>query len=97
MKFLESIEKTYKDGIGIIKLKNADYATKADPWQNFRFARLVGVSVERAILVRISDKLARISNLIDKEPSVVEERIEDTLLDLINYVAILKAYLERKK
>ena len=94
--FYESIEKTYKDGLEIIKKKNHDYAGEADPWANFRFAEMVRVSVPKAILVRMSDKLARISNLIDKEAKVEDEKIEDTLLDLINYTAILKAYLENE-
>lgn len=94
-KFIEAIEQTYRDGVEIIKLKNQDYATKEDPWKNFRQAELVGVSLERAILVRVSDKLSRISNLIDKEPAVVDEKLEDTLLDCINYLAILKAHRDK--
>lgn len=95
--FLQDIKKTYEEGLAIIVKKNADYAASSDPWRNFRFADMVGVSPERAILVRISDKLARISNLIDKEPEVVGETIDDTLVDLINYTAILRAYLKELK
>lgn len=94
MNFFDSIEKTYKDGLEIIHKKNHDYAGEEDHWKNFRYAEMVGVSVERAILVRVSDKLARVSNLLDKDPEVLDERLEDTLLDMINYLAILKAYME---
>lgn len=95
--FVKEIEKTFQQGLAILKVKNADYAAVADPWKNFRFAEIVGVPVERAILVRISDKLARISNLVEKEAQVKDESVMDTLVDLANYAAILKVYLEQKQ
>jgi hypothetical protein len=44
----------------------------------------------------MADKFARISNLMKdgKEAQVLDEKLEDTLNDLINYSAILKAALE---
>lgn len=96
MTFIESIEKTYADGVAIVRKKNADYATESDPFRNFRSAGVVGVPVDRAILVRTLDKMSRISNLLDKPPAVADEAIEDTILDAINYLAILKAYREMK-
>ena len=93
--FIESIAYTYAKGIELIKRKNADYATGENPFRNFEYADLAGVSVERAIMVRVMDKMARVSNLLDKNPEVIDEKLEDTLLDVINYLAILKAYLER--
>lgn len=92
--FIKTIEDIYKEGVDIIRKKNTDYAKEHDPFMNFRFAELVGVSVPRAILVRMSDKLARISNVIDKEVAVRDETVMDTLLDLCNYSAILMAYLK---
>lgn len=93
--FIKSIENTYKKGIEIIKLKNADYANSSDPFKNFKSAEIIGLSVERAILVRVLDKITRISNLLSKEADVKEESLEDTLLDAINYLAILKSYREK--
>lgn len=95
--FIANLEKSYKDGLALVKIKNNDYATGDDPWKNFRFAEIVGVPVERAILVRMSDKLARISNILGKTAEVKDESITDTLLDLINYTAILKAYIDNGK
>ena len=77
--------------------KNSDYATGDDAFKNFRMAQLVGVSPDRAILVRVADKIARIANLLDKEAQVKDEAITDTLLDVINYLGILKAMLEEKQ
>lgn len=93
---LNSLTKTYAQCIEIVKKKNADYATGADPFANFRLSEMVGVPAERGILIRICDKLSRISNLLEKEPDVVEESIEDSINDAINYLAILKGYLESK-
>jgi hypothetical protein len=93
--FLDSIEKSYTDALEIVKKKNHDYATEIDPWRNFRYADYCGVSVERAILVRISDKFARLCNLVDSEDvAVKDETVMDTILDMANYLVILKAYLE---
>lgn len=96
--FISHIENSYKKAVEILKMKNADYATGEDPFANFRYATLVGVPVERAILVRMSDKLARISNVLKKgHTEVKDETIKDTLLDLANYSTILIAYLDSQK
>jgi hypothetical protein len=95
--FISSITQTYKRGIEIIERKNNDYAGSDDPFRNFKSAEVVNVSPDRAILVRILDKVARLGNLLSKEASVTDESFEDTCLDLINYAAILKAYKEDEK
>jgi|SRR3990167_1664835 len=92
--FVRSIEDTYSRCVEILKAKNSDYATQSNPWANFEFSQLAGIDVPHAILVRILDKLARISNLLDKE-AAVDEKIEDTIEDTINYLAILLSYLKK--
>jgi len=92
--FIESIENTYKTGVEIIKIKNSDYANSDNPFKNFESAQIAGINIDRAILVRVLDKISRISNLLNKEASVKDESLEDTILDCINYLAILKAYRE---
>ena len=94
--FVKAIEATFGEAVSILRKKNTDYAVESDPWKNFRFAELVEVGVERAILVRMADKMARISNILGKEAQVKDESIMDTLVDLANYSAILKVYLENK-
>lgn len=93
--FIKSIEKTYKRGVELVKQKNNDYTSKS-PFDNFMFSSMVDVCIERGILVRMLDKISRISTLLDKAPDVQGESIEDSLIDLCNYSAILKAYLESK-
>jgi len=43
------------------------------------------------IYTRISDKFARLSNLLHRDPAVTDESLEDTILDLIGYLAIFHA------
>ena len=88
----------YNKCITTMESKNKDYAHDGDAFANFRFAEMVKVPVDKAILVRMSDKLARISNCIDKgETAVKDESVQDTLMDLINYSAILSAYLHGQR
>ena len=94
---IESIKLTYLRGIRLVEQKNHDYAREDDAFSNFRSSVIAGVYPEQAILVRVLDKISRISNLLDKKASVQDESIEDTLIDCINYMAILKAMLEEKK
>lgn len=98
--FIESLIQTFGDCIDTAKKKNQDYAGDADPFANFSKVETFGIcSVETGILVRITDKMARISNLLtsDKDPAVLDESVDDTIMDAINYFAILKAYREAKR
>jgi len=89
-----SMEVTFARCLEISRAKNADYADNADPFANFRRSEVVGVPVARGILVRLMDKVARVSNLLEHPPAVADEKVADTLEDAINYLAILKAWLE---
>lgn len=98
--FFSHLENTFKSALKLVKKKNADYAEESDPFKNFKFASLIGMSVEDAILVRVSDKMARISNLIRNnggKTMVKDESIDDTCIDIINYIAIMMAYRENEK
>ena len=78
--------------------KNKDYNNSEYPFHNFERVEQLGIcSTEKGILVRMNDKFSRICNLIDKNPNVIDEKIEDTLIDLINYSAILYVYIKHKK
>jgi len=77
--------------------KNNDYGgSNNDPFANFRNSTIAGVTVQKGILVRLMDKMTRISTLLDKEAMVKDETIFDSIDDAINYLAILKAYQQLK-
>lgn len=90
---LNSLESTFKSCLETARKKNEDYGgLDNDPFKNFRNSNVVGVSVEKGILVRLMDKMSRVSTLLEKDSKVKEESIEDTIDDAINYLGILKAY-----
>jgi hypothetical protein len=93
-KHFREVEDTFAAGLLVMQAKNEDYAKDADPYSNFRFAaQAAGISMEQGMLYLLGIKLARLENLISAPPeSVNNEPLDDTLLDLINYAAILKAY-----
>ncbi len=96
-KYLMNAKKNLEKAIGIMRAKSSDYAQPDDPFANFKGSEFLGIDLKRGILVRIMDKLSRINNLIDKE-AIVEESVEDTCLDLMNYVNIvLMKFQEEKK
>ena len=95
--FLADLENTFKESLETARKKNADYSKVGEPFANFKNVEVLGIcSTEAGILTRMTDKMSRISNLIKQEAQVKDESIMDSLLDLINYSAILKAYLTSK-
>tara|TARA_R100000697_G_scaffold121905_1_gene150102 strand:- start:235 stop:561 length:327 start_codon:yes stop_codon:yes gene_type:complete len=75
--------------------KNVDYAQQDEPFSNFEMVEAIKIcNTSTGILVRISDKIARIANLLERnaEAAVKDEKVEDTMLDLINYSVILMSY-----
>lgn len=100
--FIAALEAEYKKNVDISRAKNADYATGDDAFRNFRLISTLSsgsISVEQGILVRMTDKLQRVTNLLSRSPNsekVVDEKITDTLSDLANYAMILKVYIDSK-
>lgn len=96
--FISELESNQEEDIEIVRRKNDDYAEGADPFQNFRMVEDAGLMpVEKGILVRMSDKMQRVFNLVDSEASVEDESVADTLSDLRNYANILQVYLENEE
>ena len=91
----------------ISQAKNNDYSAPDsradDPYAVFanfmQSERLNICSVEQGFLVRLSDKLSRLCNLLrpGHTRTVMDERIEDTLLDTVNYLLLLAGYLRTKQ
>ena len=89
------------------KRKNDDYADpdsrQHDPFAifaNFMQCDHLGIcEVEQGFLVRLSDKMSRLGNILKPghKQGVMDESIRDTALDIINYVALLLGYLETKR
>lgn len=94
---LKEMAETFNRCLSTAVKKNNDYGgSNNDPFANFRNSTIAGVSVEKGILVRLMDKMSRVSTLLDKEAMVKDEAITDTIEDAINYLAIMKAYINLK-
>lgn len=94
--FVQFIKDFYDKNLKIVEAKNKDYAGD-DTFKAFKLTEAIGnTTVEEGLLVRMSDKLSRISTLLKKKQHVKDETIEDTLADLANYAAILAAYMSQK-
>lgn len=95
-KFKEITDKMYS----ITKAKNSDYSWEntEDAFKNFRVVETLWVATtEQWFVTRITDKLTRVCNLLKQDAHVVDEKIEDTLLDMANYCILFKLFLDSKK
>jgi hypothetical protein len=96
--YLEEFKKIVDEMYTLTKTKNADYAGEADAFQNFKLIEALGAATtEQGFVVRMSDKLQRVSNLISREAKVADEKIEDTLKDLSVYSILFLIYLKSKQ
>jgi hypothetical protein len=93
--FIARVREISDANVQTIIKKNADYANPDQPFANFEASPLIGVSVARGMLVRMQDKMQRISNLLDRPAAVADESILDSLDDLSNYPIILRIWLEQ--
>ena len=75
--------------------KNADYAATGSPHENFEHSALIAswfknnADVPYAVLIAI--KLARLATLLNSGHTPNNESVEDTFIDLANYVLLWKA------
>lgn len=88
----------FEECMALTRRKNSDYTGDSDdPFANFRRSEVVGVPVEQGILVRIMDKISRITSYIEKgELEVKDESVQDTIQDAINYFSLLSGYIKMK-
>lgn len=83
----------------ISKSKSNDYSGTENVFNNFMNVERLGItSTEEGFLVRMTDKLARLSQFCKTGVlKVKDESVEDTLLDLCNYSLLMAAYIKEKK
>jgi len=84
----------------LMSLKNRDYAGKdgLEPFANFTRVEAMGIcKTEQGFLVRLTDKMSRLSSFIHAgKMNVQDESFMDTCVDVINYMVLLAAYLKDK-
>ena len=87
----------FKEAYALVEGKASDYAEDDNVYSNFEFAAsAAGITVEQSFLNLIGVKVARLQQLIGNDKTPNNESIDDTLLDLMNYAGLLKAYRQKK-
>lgn len=95
--FIEALKEEKLRAVEIARSKNHDYADSEDPFANFKEATQIGVSVEKAIMVRMSDKWRRLKRAARGDTLAVnDESFLDTCRDLSNYADILAVWIQNK-
>lgn len=96
-------EKLCDQARALSRRKNHDYSGGQDAthaFLNFVKCEELGLcKTETGVLVRLSDKISRLNTLADsnRKYEVDDERVLDTVLDIINYIVIFYAiHTERK-
>jgi hypothetical protein len=83
----------------LMQMKNADYAENDDPFGNLNMIEYLSHGkylAELGIAVRMSDKLSRVFNALERPLEVQDETLYDTLLDVINYAVLLVAKIRSR-
>ena len=85
----------------LMQKKNADYAGKGgdEPFANFTRCEAMGIcSTEAGMLVRLTDKMSRLSSFVEAGAfQVKDESLEDTCVDIINYAILFHSFVQSKK
>jgi len=82
----------------LMQKKSEDYATGSDPFANFKRGEILGfATAEEGLMLRVIDKVSRISTFLKQGKLTVEnESVNDSIMDIINYMVLLQGMLEDK-
>lgn len=97
--YLQQFSKILDEMMALTKRKNSDYAGTEDAMKNFKgieFFTNGRITVADGIVVRMTDKLQRIANLLTRENQVIDESILDTCRDLAVYSIILEIAIKNR-
>lgn len=79
--------------------KNHDYRSGGgDPFSNFRGSAAFGIDPIKGIVLRMQDKMCRISTFADKGTLLVAgESAEDSIRDIINYAVLMGGMIRERQ
>lgn len=85
----------------IHNLKNEDYATKGNDFENFIRAAIISEwfddPMDKVFVTLIAVKLARMAVLRNKKTTPNNESVLDTMLDLPTYCGLWSSWVERNQ
>lgn len=94
---LALVEQLHAIEMKIMSAKAADYSGGKDCNKNIMACERMGLcDAETGVLIRMLDKMQRISNLVHTAAQVKDESVLDTIIDLRNYAAILYHIIQDK-
>jgi hypothetical protein len=95
--FIEALEKMRI----VHEKKNEDYADVNNPFSNFDVSEYLisqfNSDRDKTFVWPIATKLARLSTLLNSKKEPNHESIEDTLIDIANYVLLWRSDLINRK
>ena len=91
---------TCEAALCIMRQKNSDYtggSRATDALANFKAATTLNLHPVVGLLLRVQDKLMRVSSFVaDGKLRVVNESVEDACDDIVNYAILCKALLREE-
>lgn len=94
-------EELCQEALNLMKRKNHDYAGNegVQPFANFERCEAMGIcGTEQGMLVRMVDKLSRLSTFVSCGKLQVEnESYKDAIVDIINYCVLLYGFTKQKE
>tara|TARA_R100000005_G_C4929569_1_gene159205 strand:+ start:347 stop:685 length:339 start_codon:yes stop_codon:yes gene_type:complete len=88
------------EALKLMEKKNHDYAGESgeSPFANFTRSEDMGIcTTEQGFLVRVCDKLSRLSTFTSSGTLKVDnESYQDAVVDIINYMVLFSGYLKDK-
>ena len=86
-------EKIKEKCINALESKSHDYAQEGNRFWNFeKRVNFLGTNINFVFLNDIYNKVLRLENLLLNNKTPKNETVEDSIIDLINYVLLFQAY-----
>ncbi|MBP9762320.1 hypothetical protein KBD34_01755 [Patescibacteria group bacterium] len=96
--FLQDTQQLLDRCVELLRNKANDYAEGGDAFLNFKTAaQIAGISPEQTLLTLLGMKLSRLTQLIGKGKKARNESVEDTMLDVINYIVLLRGMMREQE
>jgi hypothetical protein len=96
---LDQLTELAADRVALAGRKNQNYSGD-DALANFTHIETISngrITAAQGILVRLTDKLSRLGNLLFDGKDLVNEPIQDTLMDIANYADLMTLCLRHAK
>jgi hypothetical protein len=96
--FIQETQTLLNRCIELLRSKSHDYAEGGDAFVNFKTAaQVAGISPEQTLLTLLGMKISRLTQLVAKGKKAKNESVEDTMLDIINYVLLLRGMMQEQE